>query len=358
LAQVRRHTLEEHDEKTRNIMTAIGSHIEARAAGGEVHPALAEEIARLETSNCDESCGEGWHRGSQHEKVRAYASSSAHLKFAVRRKGAFGRVKTFRTKFGERGVAVIRYEWRNYKRILAKIQRPWTPKKVSFKEVVAKVYREDRSNELNWTTVVAREPGLHAAPPETADNTTSVQNEYIRSQVKPGGYYGVQVDSQEEDVSGVVVPVQRHVVFRVLGTSYGQHRAHVMPTVDDMEDTDRVAHLAIEVVFHDPRGPSDDDAPLPAGAVKVFRCGDPQWVRPTDLAPFATLKTALMHYLAVEASAEVACLVLSNPTLAVPPQPLLDAHCPVVKLMDHLNRVGWRVALSKIVHTTTDVWKV
>jgi len=225
------------------------------------------------------------------------------------------------------------------------------------REVSARVYREDRSNEINWNNMVSREAGLHAQPTEPATNAAQVQNEYLRAQCQPNAYYGVEVQAEEADPSDAIVPVQKQVHFRVLGMAYGQHRAHVMPTVDDAEAPEKVAALAFEVVFQERRARGPEEDALPPGVVEVYDEGEPQWVRPTDIAPFTTLKASLMHYRKKEQGPNEACVLLSQPTLAVPQQALMAIDCPVLKLMDFLKQKGWEVAVRKCVHPTADVGK-
>ena len=90
---------------------------------------------------------------------------------------------------------------------------------------------------------------------------------------------------------------------------------------------------------------------MPPGVVEVYDDGEPQWVRLTDIAPFVTLKSGLMHYTKKEASPNRACVLLSDPKVAVPPQLLMDKACPVLKLMDYLKQIKWQVAVRKVVHT-------
>ena len=190
LDQVAKHPLSEHDPLTVRIVQELGPHIQARAAGGDVHPHLAEMLARMDTVNLDESCGEGWHRGSAYEKKRAYAATPAHLKRAVRRQGVYRRIRKFRRTHGKAGDAVVRFEFRKWKRILAKRASKWVPRRMSDEVAFGEIYRENASSEVNWSTVVSR-MGLHHIETEASDNTGGAQNEYLRAQVQTGGHYSV-----------------------------------------------------------------------------------------------------------------------------------------------------------------------
>jgi len=63
--------LSEHDSETQDIVARVGADIRQRAAGGALTEALAFEVKVLKHSPLDESCGEGLHRDSTHEKTRA-----------------------------------------------------------------------------------------------------------------------------------------------------------------------------------------------------------------------------------------------------------------------------------------------
>ena len=357
LSQVEQYGDNEHDPLTIRLRQEFGQHMRARADGGDVHPKLAELLEQIETINIDESCGEGWHRGSAYEKNRAPASSCAHLKQAVRRQGVFKRIRKFRKKYGTLGKDVVRYEFRNWKRILARRRTPWVAPRMTDKAAFGRIYREDASSEINWSTVVSR-MDLHQIVPETADNSGAAQNEYLRSQVREGQHYGMDFPSDHASTSTALVPAEpqaRNVQFRFLGSAHGHHRAHVMPTVGDQSDVSKTAALAWHVQFQERRMRGEGEDVLPPGSLEVFDSGDPMWVRPRDMAPFEDLQTKLTEYRHVEASPVEGCVVLSDPHLARPHHALMDKDCPVMVLIQQLKRKGWSSTDHQIVHTTTQL---
>ena len=79
-AQVEERPLSDHDPVTQDIVARLGPDIQRRAAGGELSPALALEVKILNNSPLDESCGEGFHRSTTHEKVRAPSIDGGDIK--------------------------------------------------------------------------------------------------------------------------------------------------------------------------------------------------------------------------------------------------------------------------------------
>jgi len=349
--------LEDHDPVTRWVVQELGEPIKARAAGGDLHPKLEEFLEMMETTSLDESCGEGWHRGSQYEKKRAYSSVTASLKRSVRRKGVFLRLKKFKRMYGKRAEPVLRFEYKNWKRILAKPSRRWHAKRMPDNEAFGRIYREGASSEVNWSNIVSRMQ-VHAVATEDVGTLEASQNEYLRSQVKPGDNYGFDLPGQDAEGGSVaIVPWSQepHLNFRLLGMQHGKKRAHVMPTVDDPEDISKVASLAWHVQFQTRRSRGEDEDPLPAATLEVYEDGDPQWVRPRDLASFDTLQTQLMVYRKELESQVKGCLLLSDRHLARPMQALMDKDCPVLILVQQLRRKGWKAVDRKIVHENTTV---
>ena len=111
------HPLEEHDFLTRELWREEGDHIQERAQGGDLRPSLAHCVAMLKTVPLDEKAGESVHSWTSKEKARAPASKQQHLKRTARRKGSFAHLRVFKRRYGDRGLAVLRHDWRTWKRI-------------------------------------------------------------------------------------------------------------------------------------------------------------------------------------------------------------------------------------------------
>ena len=131
VTQVEARPLDEHDPLTRTIWAAYGDDTKQRAAGGDTTPRHADMVRRMNLSNVDEAPGEGCHRTTTHEKQRASASSSQHLKQTTRAKSIYKRMKLFRRRYGKRADDVLRHDWRTWKRLLqGKASRRWDPVKM------------------------------------------------------------------------------------------------------------------------------------------------------------------------------------------------------------------------------------
>ena len=115
--QVQSRPLCDHDYLTRDIWNRLQQDLIQRSTGGPLTPALAQEVLEINDSGVDEHAGEGWHRSSNQEKVRAPASSLMHLKRTLRHKEVISLLKGFlRKKHGQRGERVVRFEWRHWKK--------------------------------------------------------------------------------------------------------------------------------------------------------------------------------------------------------------------------------------------------
>jgi len=94
--------------------------LEAVRDGAAPSARLALEVKRLENSPLVEDPGEGYHRGTTHEHVRAPSGSREHLIAVQRRAQNLARIKRIlKDKLGK-NKAVLNFEWRNFKRVLNK----------------------------------------------------------------------------------------------------------------------------------------------------------------------------------------------------------------------------------------------
>jgi len=157
LRQVALRPLEDHDLATRDIMSRLEGDLRVRAEGGELSAALAAEVKAANTTNLDESVGEGTHRGTTLEQKRAPSSKTAALKRSIRLKGIIAKIRWFRRKYGGYGKKVVRYEFRNYKRILQTTKKKfWQNARPSRAKVIKRVYREDDRADVDWNIILQR----------------------------------------------------------------------------------------------------------------------------------------------------------------------------------------------------------
>ena len=157
MRQVKKLPWDRHDPLTRKVMSRVGGDIERVSQGEPVSTALQSELAPFKQVPLDESLGEGYHRDTHKEKSRATGSTSRHLKQNTRFKRNLTRCNEFVKRYGERGEAVFRYEWRSAKRIVqAQRKNRWHPSKLKMSEVLARVYREDERAEEDFSSICSR----------------------------------------------------------------------------------------------------------------------------------------------------------------------------------------------------------
>ena len=368
LEQVRAEPMEKHDVYTRWFMETLGRHVVARSEGEELHVDLENELDRLATVPLDESAGEGYHRDVTYEKKRASASSQAHLKQTVRRKGVFKRLKVWRRTHGRRGRAVLRWEWRNWKRIVQpNSKKPWRPVKWTPNRVYQRLYREDAQSEFNWNNLVSKERNVHRAEPNEAGNAEAAMNEFLRAQVRDGNHYSCELPQAAPGAaasssapaapaassSALAVPAPAAVHFQLLSRAHGTHRAHVMPTIETPRDVSVTATLALEVQWEQ-TVPGQVGGTI--GEVVVVPVGDPVWVLPRAIAPMQHMANNLMEYKRVaESSATEGALVLAEPELARWKGDVMDPKCPVLSVIHYLKNRGWKPVDAPVIHDRVEV---
>ena len=204
MRQVRSKDLAQHDPLTRDIMMRLGGDVETRAAGGDLSPALEREVFLICLCPLDESCGEGYHRGTSHELARASASLPDHLKQAVRQTQELERVRRWTRRHGAKAKRIVRYEWVRWKRILqTKWSKRWASKKMKGAKVYKRIYHDDAKSVEDWRTIV--NPEVDPRPPVTEDSTnqSQLENEYLAQVLRPGSYFGVPTRTQSLDEAGV-----------------------------------------------------------------------------------------------------------------------------------------------------------
>ena len=113
---LRARPLEDQDPLTRILASRLGGDIEKRSRGEPASAALLQEVQEMCYQPLDESLGEGYHRDTNVEKRRAAGSSQRHLKQNTRFSRSLLRLHQFQEKYGERGKAVVLFEWRKWKK--------------------------------------------------------------------------------------------------------------------------------------------------------------------------------------------------------------------------------------------------
>ena len=347
IRQVESRPLADHDPLTQNIWKANEAHIRTRAAGGPLHPDLNEEVQRIRTTPLDESCGEEFHAKTNKEARRAEHCSKSHLKQACRRKGVLAHIRRFRRRWGARADCIIRWEWRHYKRILqGKSGKRWLGKKCTALDVRNGVYHEGPGAECNWGSVFAKETERRHTVTEDASNSESVQNEFLRNLMTPGGRY--RVTAQQQQAQGAEEPheVPVHSHFQFVRVTFPKHRPVLMPTVQSADDLSLTASLAFLIQrFSEWSRPANMQA-LAEGQVDVIPEGEPEWVRPSSMAPFEQFINSLIRWHGLDDGPAQGVVVLGDARSVRVHTPIMDPACPVMTIVQYLKSKGW-VAVQK-----------
>ena len=354
VAQVKERPLADHDPTTCDIWSRLQSDLELRAAGGDLTPALAEEVRCLEHTPLDEACGEGYHRDTTHEKVRAPSASMAHLKRNTRIKGVVKLIRTFCRENGHQGREIVRYEFRTWQRVLQTKKRYlWRPKRMKPKDVYKRLYREDAKCDEDWSSIATRLPHGRPIPPENATNREQLEREYLTAVFKPLEFYSVDNDVESLTENGVRTVKKETRYFQLLAAQTGNRKERLMHTFKSAEDETLRAGLALHVVFHErwQHPDADDD-----GQVRVYPEGDDEWVLPQRIAPYVALSENMLRWHQVAQDPDnLGCVVLSEPKLARPRFALEDERCPTLSLVKHLRDQGWTSVSGYVEHTTIPI---
>jgi len=193
IAQIRARPLSDHDIVTKRFWAVFEGDVVRRANGGELSPALRAEIKAIKNSPLDESIGEGFHRSTNHEHVRAPSATSAHLKRTVRIKGLINFIRKFCSTYGRRGRDVFRFEWKNCTRVLqTNLKHRWRPRRMTQKAAVARLYREDKRADEDWASICKPCSLERPVEVEPCTNRQQLEKEYLAAVLVRQQYYAVE----------------------------------------------------------------------------------------------------------------------------------------------------------------------
>ena len=184
--------LSKHDPLTRIVMARLGGDILARSCGEPATPQLKAEAKIFRYSSLDESCGEGYHAKTHLEKTRAPASTAIHLKQSTRHRPALARAEDVVNTYGPAGEAVLRCDWRDWKRIVqTSAKRPWDPVDWTAQKVIDRVYRQDEMAQEDFSQICQRIGPDRPVQRDTISSSDAVRNEYLHVVLTPGHHYSV-----------------------------------------------------------------------------------------------------------------------------------------------------------------------
>ena len=160
-------------------------------------PALVKEVQEMKMTPLDEGAGEGYHRSTNHTQKRANAAKTPYIKQYVRAKENIKLIKSF-LHMGPQGKRVVRYEWRNWKRVLqVRPGRLWRNVALKRDNVFKRIYRMDEMALESWSGNLVHAPGQGPAPAEreTAETRQSeeLRAEYMTAVLQAKEWYSISV---------------------------------------------------------------------------------------------------------------------------------------------------------------------
>ena len=284
MRQLRAKPWQQHDPLTRQLADAVGGDIQRRSEGGEVTPALQEAVDRACEIPLNEQPGEGYHRATNLEQRRAPASTSQHIKAMTRFKPTLAKTEKFMETHGDRGSAVVRFEWRAWKRIIqTDVRKQWQPVHKPSDEVFARIYREDAKAREDFSSICSRLPPSCSMVPEKVSGQEALRNEYLVATLQDNSVYSVS-QAKPKEPGMLVQPPDRVTHFQLLERAYGNRRPDYASMAMPGADVALQAGLALLVVFLKRRR-ADDADPSDEGLDPQHVCAEsgPTWVRPHDI---------------------------------------------------------------------------
>jgi len=336
-------------------MRRLGGDIQRVADGGEASPALQRLVEEMKMIPLDESAGEGYHRETNAEKVRAPASETQHLKAKARHKQELQRIRRWTRKYGPRGKAVVRYEWRHWRRVIqSRWKRRWSNPHLSSKAVFGRIYRTDTVADQNWSSIVERQGDPRPVVTEDGTERSRLNDEYLNTVLLKNRYYSLPKRTHTIDEDGVEKAEETTEYFQVLQKSGSHTRPHLMPTFESADDVSLTATLAVEVQpcsVHSALEPEAADE-MVAECVLVYCDGEPEWVKASSLGAVEVLSHQLQTYNKVLPSTQhEGCMVLSDMIRAKPHFDLLDDACPTLCIVHWLNQQKWTQRQGTVTHS-------
>lgn len=313
-----------HDFLTVEFNRAFRTDLEVVRDGGPVSSRLEAEVRAINIAALDESAGEGYHRGTNCERIRAPGARTLYIKQSTRFRENVVQVRGVLKKFGKRGRQVVRYEWRNLKRVL-QVQpgKLWRPKRMNDREFYERVYRMDEVSLADWSPLVDS-TGLVDVPQEEAGDTSQkMALEYLSALVKPSTYYSLDQPRQLQLEDGSLVNRPATEYFQVVQVHTTRSRPKVIPTVATRTDKSMTSKLAFYIQPLSRWQPGG----VETESLDVMADGEPYWVTPNDIAPFGTLRSSLVQWNEVAPSSVPQCQALHDGVAAQPQCALTDSTC-------------------------------
>jgi hypothetical protein len=333
-----------HDVLTVETWQEFEADIRHLARTGELSDGWKEECDNFNLASLDESPGEGYHRSTHHLKVRGPGLLEVGVVAGVRQKENLKLVRKFMRTYKHDGRQIVRFEWRNWKRILQRRYRRFTPVRMQTKRFFERLYRMDAMACTDWTPYISK-PGSVIVPAAQAETSVDgMAREFLTRVFAPLQYYSFPERKEVLAPDGSLVTQERETIFQVVKIHKGRSRTHVIPSFRSVVDKSVVSRLALHIqhfTLWDNTSSIGDDG---RAVTHAYSNGDPVWLDPDQLANFATLRKDLVVYKKVEPSANFGqCQALSDAHQAKPQyKSLRDRDCPTLLVLAGLKQLGWK----------------
>ena len=365
LEQLEAVAIDRLDPLSRRIAENFRQDLEVVADGGPVSPGLQHEVNVIKCSPLDESAGEGYHRGSNMEHLRSPHASTQTVVQKVRCDVGYERLEQAIATFGKPMRNTIRYEWRNWKRILQSEKKKLHRNvNLTADAAYARIYRQDSMGRDNWDLVL--NPRAPDEPSQDDDpDVDSVQREYMKSLFQPKQYFSVEhghaappvppvLDDADLDMEEPPPPDTGPQVFRVIGAHGARNRPKLMHTHESYRDPLLHAPIVFELQFYEWRTPYS----VETGSAVIYPSMDPIWITLSKLATFEDIVyRTFRFYTATDDPEHQGCLVVSDRRVARPQIPLTDERCPVLCIFWYLQGQGWHYVKAACEHTLENIDK-
>ena len=342
---------EQQDPLTQFLYYTYGDDLDKRAAGDDCPQSLQAEVDTVNDSPLDESAGEGYHRSTHCTRIRARNSSTAYVKQSTRTAQNIAQLKGL-IRAGNRGKMVLRYEWRNWSRVLQVRKKGWWRSlRMPAQHVFDAVYHQDFKAEEAWGAVASTipAPGQGVTPLTSVggENKDSLRIEYLLDVLETSRWYQVEVPEACMAEHGGVAERKVRRQMQLVAMSSVKSRPRLMPTVETHEDPVVIRKLALHVqeVSVLP-GPEREE-----GSIVVYTDANPRWISYEDLGPWNSVMNSLSLYRDAQGLQDhPGCLRLSDCQVVRPIHPLTDLKCPCLCMLTELYRRGWNPVRRKATH--------
>ena len=239
-----------HDDFTTYFMLNCMDDLKTLATTGVCSARLAAEVKAINWLMLDEGAGEGYHRSTNAELTRATGSSTAHLKQTPRHDMCLKLAQDFcRTPEGR---MVVRHDWRTHTRVLqTDPSHLWRPTRWKPKAFYRRLYREDEKALEDWSSILQRMPNAHEVSVPTTSEREKLEQEWFTRTLKPHAHYSVSSNAPDTATAGQPQPAPRETCFLLLSMVHGTSKPHLMLTVEDADNVEIVAPVALQVQFLD-----------------------------------------------------------------------------------------------------------